>query len=86
MGSKLEEREGHLSIFSKARDFLDAFFVFVREDYFVGLHRFILATNQLYGEKSYPKLFKILDTYHQDGKLTYTEWKELRRVILERDF
>lgn len=53
---------------------------------FDALYHSLKLTYSVNGEFAIGEMLRFVDEYHQDGFLDYFEWKELRRVVLERDF
>ena len=53
---------------------------------FDALYYSLKLTYSVNGEFAINDMLRFVDEYHQDGFLDYFEWKELRRVVLERDF
>lgn len=53
---------------------------------FDALYHSLKLTYSINGEFAINEMLRFVDEYHQDGFLDYFEWKELRRVVLERDF
>ena len=53
---------------------------------FIALYLSLKLTYSVNGEFAINEMLRFVDEYHQDGFLDYFEWKELRRVVLERDF
>lgn len=53
---------------------------------FDALYRTLKLTYSVNGDFARDVMLRFVDEYHQDGFLDYFEWKELRRVVLERDF
>lgn len=53
---------------------------------FDALYHSLKLTYDMNGDSARDDMLRFVDEYHQDGFLDYFEWKELRRVVLERDF
>lgn len=53
---------------------------------FDALYYSLKLTYSVNGEFAINEMLRFVDEYHQGGFLDYFEWKELRRVVLERDF
>lgn len=53
---------------------------------FDALYHTLKLTYSVNGDFARDDMLRFVDEYHQDGFLDYFEWKELRRVVLERDF
>lgn len=53
---------------------------------FNALYHSLKLTYSINGEFAIGEMLRFVDEYHQNGFLDYFEWKELRRVVLERDF
>lgn len=53
---------------------------------FIALYHSLKLTYSVNGEFAINDMLRFVDEYHQGGFLDYFEWKELRRVVLERDF
>ena len=59
---------------------------YIKGNYFNAVHHSLNIIYDMNGDSAREDMLRLVDDVHQEGKLSYEEWKELRRIILEKDF